>query len=255
MAAAGFGTLGGPLPGPHDHHLRPARGGAQHQGGSRRPSRRPSSTPTTSTASSRRPASGPVDLFASSGGAVNALALVAAHPEDVRTLVAHEPPLASILPDAENAKAAVRAIARSYQRGGFGAGMAHFIAVVGLTRASSPTGIGTQPGAGPGHVRHAGRRRRFADRRDARTRTSSRAPTTSRTSTPCAPRRPGSPRRPASVARARWRPAAPTPSRSGSGPRSCRSPATTAGSSAASTASRASPTRSPRSSARCSRAA
>src|SRR3712207_1461380 len=40
----------------------------------------------------------PVDLFASSGGAVNALALVAAHPDDVLTLVAHEPPLASIVP-------------------------------------------------------------------------------------------------------------------------------------------------------------
>ena len=35
---------------------------------------------------------GPVDIFASSGGAVNALALVAKHPEQVRTLVAHEPP-------------------------------------------------------------------------------------------------------------------------------------------------------------------
>ncbi len=44
---------------------------------------------------------GPVDLFASSGGAVNALALVAEHPEQVRTLVAHEPPLAAILPDRE----------------------------------------------------------------------------------------------------------------------------------------------------------
>src|SRR4051794_15383068 len=32
---------------------------------------------------------GPVDLFASSGGAVTALALVAAHPDDARTLVAH----------------------------------------------------------------------------------------------------------------------------------------------------------------------
>ena len=42
---------------------------------------------------------GPVDLFASSGGAVNALALVAAHPADVRVLVAHEPPLATLLPD------------------------------------------------------------------------------------------------------------------------------------------------------------
>ena len=57
---------------------------------------------------------GPVDLFASSGGAVNALALVAAHPEDVRTLVAHEPPLASILPDREGALAASRAVHDAY---------------------------------------------------------------------------------------------------------------------------------------------
>src|SRR5207342_127259 len=50
-------------------------------------------------------AAGPVDLFASSGGAVNALAPVAVNPEQVRTLVAHEPPLASILPDREGALA------------------------------------------------------------------------------------------------------------------------------------------------------
>jgi pimeloyl-ACP methyl ester carboxylesterase len=73
---------------------------------------------------------GPVDLFASSGGAVNALALVSKHPEDVRTLVAHEPPLATVLPDREHALAAVRAVQETYQRGGWGAGMAHFIAVV-----------------------------------------------------------------------------------------------------------------------------
>lgn len=73
---------------------------------------------------------GPVDLFASSGGAVNALALVAAHPEDVRTLVAHEPPLAAILSDRVHALAVCRAIGETYQRSGFGAGMAHFIAVV-----------------------------------------------------------------------------------------------------------------------------
>jgi len=73
---------------------------------------------------------GPVDLFASSGGAVNALAFVAKHPEQVRTLVAHEPPLASILPDRESALAATRAISDTYQRSGWGAGMAHFIAVV-----------------------------------------------------------------------------------------------------------------------------
>src|SRR5438094_8386228 len=44
--------------------------------------------------------SGPVEMFASSGGAVTALALVAIYPDDVTTLVAHEPPLIPMLPDA-----------------------------------------------------------------------------------------------------------------------------------------------------------
>jgi len=74
---------------------------------------------------------GPVDLFASSGGAVNALALVARHPEQVRTLVAHEPPLATILPDRDSALAACRAVHETYLRSGFGAGMARFIVAVG----------------------------------------------------------------------------------------------------------------------------
>jgi pimeloyl-ACP methyl ester carboxylesterase len=73
---------------------------------------------------------GPVDLFASSGGAVNALALVAKHPDQVRTLIAHEPPLASIVSDSTGALAATRAVSDTYQKSGFGAGMAHFIAVV-----------------------------------------------------------------------------------------------------------------------------
>jgi pimeloyl-ACP methyl ester carboxylesterase len=73
---------------------------------------------------------GPIDLFGSSGGAITGLALVSAHPEDVRTLVAHEPPLAAILPDREHALAAIHAIHDTYERRGFGAGMAHFIAIV-----------------------------------------------------------------------------------------------------------------------------
>src|SRR6185295_12108326 len=73
---------------------------------------------------------GPVDLFASSGGAVNALALVAAHPEDVRTLVAHEPPTAAMVPDREFALAANKDIAETYQRSGFGPAMAKFIGAV-----------------------------------------------------------------------------------------------------------------------------
>ena len=73
---------------------------------------------------------GPVDLFATSGGAVNALALVERHPEQVRTLVAHEPPLLGFLPDRDGALAAARDIHETYMRSGFGAGMAKFIALV-----------------------------------------------------------------------------------------------------------------------------
>lgn len=76
---------------------------------------------------------GPVDVFASSGGAVTALALVAAHPRDVVTLVAHEPPLLRLLPDAEAAArvwAGVWAGVRdAYEARGRGAGMAAFIAM------------------------------------------------------------------------------------------------------------------------------
>ena len=91
---------------------------------------------------------GPVDLFASSGGAVNALCLVAKHPEDVRILVAHEPPLASVVPDSENAKAAVRAIQATYQTHGWGAGMAHFMAITSH-RGPYPDDIASQPAPDP----------------------------------------------------------------------------------------------------------
>lgn len=72
---------------------------------------------------------GPVDLFASSGGAVNALALVARHPELVRVLVAHEPPVARAVPDREAVLAACADVYETYQRDGMGAGMAKFIAL------------------------------------------------------------------------------------------------------------------------------
>lgn len=72
---------------------------------------------------------GPVEMFASSGGAVTALALVAAHPDDVTTLVAHEPPLIPVLPDADAARRAQAATRDAYEAEGSGAGMATFIAL------------------------------------------------------------------------------------------------------------------------------
>ena len=72
---------------------------------------------------------GPVEMFASSGGAVTALALVAAYPNDVITLVAHEPPLIPVLPDAEAAERARAAVRDTYEATGSNAGMAAFIAM------------------------------------------------------------------------------------------------------------------------------
>jgi pimeloyl-ACP methyl ester carboxylesterase len=79
---------------------------------------------------------GPVDIFASSGGAVNALALVTRHPEGVRRLVAHEPPLATVLVDRDEALAVTEDIRETYERDGLGPAMAKFIA---FTSVKGPT--------------------------------------------------------------------------------------------------------------------
>ncbi|MFI5720648.1 alpha/beta fold hydrolase [Nocardia sp. NPDC051750] len=73
--------------------------------------------------------SGPVEIFASSGGAIVALALVTAHPDEVTTVVAHEPPLLAVLPDAAAAERAAAGYREAYAAKGFGAGMAAFIAM------------------------------------------------------------------------------------------------------------------------------
>ena len=70
---------------------------------------------------------GQVEMFASSGGAVTALALVTAFPDDVTTLVAHEPPLIPLLPDADAAERARALVRDAYEAKGRGAGMAAFI--------------------------------------------------------------------------------------------------------------------------------
>ncbi len=72
---------------------------------------------------------GPVEVLGSSGGAVTGLAWVTRHPDDVATLVAHEPPLIRQLPDAGLAAIAFASVQDTYQRNGQGAGMAAFIAM------------------------------------------------------------------------------------------------------------------------------
>jgi pimeloyl-ACP methyl ester carboxylesterase len=93
---------------------------------------------------------GPVEMFASSGGAVTALALMAAYPDDVTTLVAHEPPLIAVLPDSAAAERARAAVRDAYEAKGSGAGMAAFIAMTSW-RGEFTDEYFAQPAPDPAH--------------------------------------------------------------------------------------------------------
>ncbi|MFG2074744.1 alpha/beta fold hydrolase [Nonomuraea maritima] len=67
------------------------------------------------------------DVFGSSGGAVTGLALVARHPRRVRTLVAHEPPVQELLPDAAAHRAAVDDVVETFHRDGLEAAFGRFV--------------------------------------------------------------------------------------------------------------------------------
>lgn len=86
---------------------------------------------------------GPVDLLGSSGGAVTALCLTATFPDDVRTVVAHEPPALPLLPDADRAFGAWGRVQATYNERGWGWGMAAFIAMTSL-QGEFPEGFGTE---------------------------------------------------------------------------------------------------------------
>jgi clorobiocin biosynthesis protein CloN7 len=74
----------------------------------------------------------PAHVFGSSGGAVVGLALVTTHPGQVRTLVAHEPPVIELLPDREQVRAQIQDIYDTYRADGADKAMAKFMAHAGL---------------------------------------------------------------------------------------------------------------------------
>jgi clorobiocin biosynthesis protein CloN7 len=74
----------------------------------------------------------PADVFGSSGGAVVGLALVTAHPGQVRTLVAHEPPVVELLPDRSQVRAQIEDIYDTYRAEGADKAMQKFMAHAGL---------------------------------------------------------------------------------------------------------------------------
>jgi len=81
---------------------------------------------------------GPADVFGSSGGAVVGLALVTAHPGDVRTLVAHEPPVIELLPDHVELRAQILDIYDTYRADGADPAMQKFMTHAGLGGAPGP---------------------------------------------------------------------------------------------------------------------
>src|SRR6267378_3499473 len=69
----------------------------------------------------------PAFVFASSGGAVIALELAARHPEQIRALVAHEPPALALLPDPAHERAAGAEIVQTFRTAGIGPAMQKFM--------------------------------------------------------------------------------------------------------------------------------
>ena len=75
---------------------------------------------------------GPAHVFGSSGGAITGLALVARFPGHSATLIAHEPPLAVLLPEAEEARAGMLDIYETYRAGGISAAWKRFFTFTGV---------------------------------------------------------------------------------------------------------------------------
>ncbi|MEG3616395.1 alpha/beta hydrolase [Isoptericola haloaureus] len=81
---------------------------------------------------------GPMDVLGSSGGGVTAVSWAAAHPGEVRRLVAHEPPLTALLSDRDVAVRAQQDVVDTYHRSGTGPATAKFLRLVSATQPLTP---------------------------------------------------------------------------------------------------------------------
>lgn len=86
-------------------------------------------------------------VFGSSGGAQIALNLAARHPENVRVVVAHEPPCILLLDDADEALANNELIYQTYLREGVGPAMGAFMSLTGMAREKDELRVPPSPGA------------------------------------------------------------------------------------------------------------
>jgi pimeloyl-ACP methyl ester carboxylesterase len=84
------------------------------------------------------PFGGPAAVFGSCSGGLTALELALRHPEEVRSLVVHEPPALGLLPDAADRLAFIDAVYATYRRDGIPAAMAQLSALFGDRPAPVP---------------------------------------------------------------------------------------------------------------------
>jgi pimeloyl-ACP methyl ester carboxylesterase len=75
---------------------------------------------------------GPATVLGSSGGAVSALALVQAHPEQVHTVIAHEPPLEELLENRAELRARTYQVVDTYLTEGAPAAWREFMVLAGF---------------------------------------------------------------------------------------------------------------------------
>jgi pimeloyl-ACP methyl ester carboxylesterase len=80
------------------------------------------------------------DVFASSGGAVIALELAARHPEQLDTVVSHEPPSPTLQPDPAHVRAVMEKIAATYRAAGIGPAVQIFSDLIGGGPSPAPEG-------------------------------------------------------------------------------------------------------------------
>ncbi len=88
----------------------------------------------------------PAHVFGNSSGAMIGLDLAARHPEQVRTLVAHEPPLFELLPDRDRWRMVVRNVADAFAREGAGGAMQVLGTAFAASGDAAPDLEGRMPG-------------------------------------------------------------------------------------------------------------
>jgi pimeloyl-ACP methyl ester carboxylesterase len=103
-------------------------------------------------------------VLGSSGGATYGLDLVARYPGRVRTLVAHEPPVSELLPDAARYHALNEQVGETYRSEGTFAAMQMFMNGVGFGSPGPPARGGQTPEASTAAARAGGNLGLFAGR-------------------------------------------------------------------------------------------